>query len=70
MKKINDTTLLEYYIKKYSLHNYLNHHLLNFLEIHTFSKNEFLCTLNEKLSYMYFLVDGKYKVTTLLSSGK
>lgn len=70
MKKINDINLLEYYIKKYSLHNYLNNNLLNHLEIHTFNNTEFLCRLNEKLSYMYFLVHGKYKVTTLLSSGR
>ncbi|WP_195989834.1 cyclic nucleotide-binding domain-containing protein [Clostridium sp. D53t1_180928_C8] len=70
MKKLNNPTLLEYYIKKHTLNNFLNNNLLNYLEIHTFNKNEFLCTLNEKLLYMYFLVDGKYKVTTLLSSGK
>lgn len=70
MKKINDITLLEYYIKKYSLYKYLNNNLLNYLEIHTFNKNEFLCRLNDELDYMYFLVDGKYKVTTLLSTGK
>lgn len=70
MKKIYDTTLCEYYIDKYSLQNYLNKQLLNHIEIHIFNKNEFLCTLNEKLYYMYFLVDGKYKVTTLLSNGK
>lgn len=70
MKKINDITLLEYYIKKYSLYKYLNNNLLNYLEIHTFNKNEFLCRINDELDYMYFLVDGKYKVTALLSTGK
>lgn len=70
MKKLTNSNLLEFYVDKYSLHDYLNENLLNYLEIHTFNKNEFLCTLNEKLFYMYFLVDGKYKVTTLLSSGK
>lgn len=70
MKKINNKDLLDYYVNKYSLNNYLNKNLLNSLEIHTFNKNEYLCSLNEKLLYMYFLVHGKYKVTTLLSSGK
>lgn len=70
MKKLTDSNLLKFYINKYSLHNYLNKNLLNYLEIHTFNKNEFLCALNEKLFYMYFLVDGKYKVTSLLSTGK
>lgn len=70
MKKLSNKDLLIYYVNKYSLHSYLNKNLLNSLEIHTFNKNEFLCSLNDKLSYMYFLVKGKYKVTTLLSSGK
>lgn len=70
MKKLTNKDLLIYYVNKYSLHSYLNKNLLNALEIHTFNKNEFLCSLNDKLYYMYFLVDGKYKVTTLLSSGK
>lgn len=70
MKKLLDIKLLKHYISKYSLSNYLNENLLNSLEIHVFNKNDFLCTLNEQLYYMYFLVDGKYKVTTLLSNGK
>ena len=70
MKKLINKDMLIYYINKYSLHSYLNKNLLNSLEIHTFNKNEYLCSLNEKLFYLYFLVEGKYKVTTLLSSGK
>ena len=56
MKKITNNELLIYYVNKYSLYSYLNKNLLNSLEIHTFNKNEFLCLLNDKLSYMYFLV--------------
>ena len=70
MKKLIDKNMLIYYVDKYSLHSYLNKNLLNSLEIHTFTKNEYLCSLNEKLFYIYFLVEGKYKVTTLLSGGK
>ena len=66
MKKLNNKDLLINYINKYSLHSYLNKNLLNSLEIHTFNKNEYLCSLNKKLFYMYFLVHGKYKVTTLV----
>lgn len=70
MKKLINKNILIYYANKYCLHSYLNKDLLNSLEIHTFNKNEYLCSLNEKLFYMYFLVEGKYKVTTLVSSGK
>ena len=46
MKKINDISLIKYYVNTYNLFNYLNNDLLNCLELHEFSKDEFLCTLN------------------------
>lgn len=67
---INNTNLLNTYVNKHSLTKYLNQNLLNSLVLHTFEKNELICSLNEKLYYMYFLVSGKAKVTTLLSNGK
>ena len=70
MKKLNNQALLNFYITKYQLNKYLNKNLLESLEIYTFDKNEYICTLNEELNYMYFLVFGKAKVTTLLSNGK
>lgn len=70
MKKLTNKDLLNLYINKYSLNKYLNKNLLQSLEIHTFDKNEDICNLNEKLHFMYFLVSGKAKVTTLLSNGK
>lgn len=70
MKKIFDDNLLNYYCNKYLLTSYLNSNLINFLEIHYFNKNEFICKLNDTLPYMYFLVEGKSKVTSLVSSGK
>ncbi|EKY23290.1 cyclic nucleotide-binding domain-containing protein [Clostridium celatum] len=70
MKKLNNQALLNSYITKYQLNKYLNKNLLESLEIYTFDKNEYICTLNEELNYMYFLVFGKAKVTTLLSNGK
>ena len=70
MKEIINAEILKHYINEYSLAKYLNKNLINSCKIYTFEKNEFICTLNEKLEYMYFLVKGKAKVTTLLSSGQ
>lgn len=70
MKEIINAEILKHYINEYSLAKYLNKNLINSFKIYTFEKNEFICTLNEKLEYMYFLVKGKAKVTTLLSSGQ
>lgn len=70
MKKIIDNDLSLIYIKKFSLQNYLNQDLIRYCEVHIFERNELICTLNETMNYMYFLVQGKAKVYTLLSTGK
>ncbi|MGL5381239.1 Crp/Fnr family transcriptional regulator [Clostridium sp.] len=70
MKKISNNNLSLNYIKKFSLRNYFNDDLIQCCEIHIFDKNELICTLNESMDYMYFLVQGKAKVYTLLSTGK
>ena len=66
MKKLNNQALLNSYITKYQLNKYLNKNLLESLEIYTFDKNEYICTLNEELNYMYFLVFGKAKVASTI----
>lgn len=70
MKQVINGILFKHYIDKYKLDSYLNDNLLENCQIHVFDKNENICLLNEKLEYMYFLVKGKAKVTTLLSSGQ
>lgn len=70
MTEIINNKILNYYLDKYSLDQYLNINLLKSCKMYTFEKNETICTLNDKLEYMYFLVKGKAKVTTLLSSGQ
>lgn len=70
MNGIINRDILDYYLNKYSLNQYLNQNLLKLCKIFSFEKNEPICILNEKLEYIHFLVKGKVKVTTLLSSGK
>lgn len=70
MKKSKNRKLINAYLEKYSLNKYLNESLSLCCELHTFDKNEMICTLNEDMKYIYFLVKGKAKVYTLLSTGK
>ena len=64
MKKIEDLKLTNSYLYKYELNKYLNSNLLDNLEMYLFKKGEMICTLNEEMFYIYFLVSGKAKVYT------
>lgn len=70
MKIYKDTFEIEYYLNKFNLTKHLNKELIDNCEIHTFKKGESICTLGHAVNYMYFLVKGKTKVSTLLSTGK
>lgn len=58
------------YIDKFNLKSYLNENLLSFIEIKYFKSGDTICRINEKINYLYFLVKGRTKVHTLLSTGK
>lgn len=70
MKYLNNPKLLDYYIEKFSFESFLNENLINCCELHYFDKKEFICNLNKRLTFMYFLVKGKAKVFTEASNGK
>lgn len=62
--------ILRAYIDEFNLKNYLNEELLNFSELKYFKSGTTICRINEKINYLYFLVHGRTKVHTLLSTGK
>lgn len=70
MHNINDNKLLNLYIKKFSLNKFLNKNLMQGCTLCQFNKGEKLSILNTNLNSLYFLVNGKAKVYTLLSNGK
>ena len=70
MERLIDLSKIDFYLNQFNLISYLNDDLINNCEIHTFKKGENICNLGEKVYYMYFLVKGKTKVSTLLSTGK
>lgn len=63
-------TILKSYIDKFNLESYLNENLLNFSELKYFKNGATICRINERINCLYFLVQGRTKVHTLLSTGK
>jgi CRP-like cAMP-binding protein len=68
--KIKDRDKLEFYIAKYDLQNIFSVDMKKFMELFLFNKNEYICKIDEKIEYIYFFVDGKAKVYTMLGNGK
>lgn len=70
MKKIFDHKLLTSYIETYSLNSIFKEKILGYMELFKFDKGELICTKDSEIEYMYFLVEGKIKVSTLHDNGK
>lgn len=70
MKKIFDHSLLTSYIETYSLNSIFKEKILGYMELFKFDKGELICTKDSEIDYMYFLVEGKIKVSTLHDNGK
>lgn len=70
MKKIFDQDLLDSYIEIYSLNSIFKEKILGYMELFKFDKGELICTKDSEIDYMYFLVEGKIKVSTLHDNGK
>ena len=70
MKKLSNNTLLNFYIEKYELNNILNKEIINYIDLFSFINGEFICSKDNNLNYMFFLVDGKVKTYTLHDNGK
>jgi CRP-like cAMP-binding protein len=58
------------YIKKYKINDVFTNHMENYMDLLCFEKNEFLCRQNEKINYLFFVVEGKLKVFRTLKNGK
>ena len=70
MIKIEDHRKIEEYIKKYEMENLFSDNMKEYMTLYMFNKNEFICREEERLNNMYFLVDGKAKVSKHLENGK
>jgi CRP/FNR family putative post-exponential-phase nitrogen-starvation transcriptional regulator len=70
MKRINNQTELENYIKKYNIEDFFGIDMKKYMELHIFDKGSHLVKNNEPIDYFYFFVEGKVKVYTVLKNGK
>jgi len=70
MKRINNGTQLDYYIKEYNIEDFFGINIRKYMELHSFGKGSHLVKTNEPINYLYFFVKGKLKVYTVLKNGK
>lgn len=70
MLKINDNGKLDYYIRKYNIDDIFSTSMRAHMELLSFKNNDYICTSDEKLEYLYFLVEGTTKIYILLKNGK
>lgn len=70
MKKIRDSKLLHYYIKKHNIYDILDEAVVSFAELHKYEKDEEILKADTELIYYYFFVKGKIKVLSTLENGK
>lgn len=68
--KIDDNNRLEEYIERYKLEDLFSSDMRKYMTLYMFSKNEHICKEEEYLENMFFLVDGKAKVSKHLENGR
>ncbi|MEQ3337380.1 cyclic nucleotide-binding domain-containing protein [Clostridium butyricum] len=70
MVNIEDEKILNDYIEKYHIDELFSEDMKQYMELVQWKKNEFICKESEKLSSLYFIVDGKAKVCKNMENGK
>ena len=70
MVKIKNNKQIEEYIKAYKVENLFSDNMKKYMILYMFDKNEYICREEEQLENMYFLVEGKAKVSKHLENGK
>lgn len=67
---IDNDQKIEEYIKTYEMKDLFTDDMRGHMILYMFNKNEYICRENEHLENMYFLVQGKAKVSKHLENGK
>lgn len=70
MKRINDKSLLESYIREFGLDSFFQKDMRPYMSLMNFDRGECICNTGDVLEYFYFNVKGKLKVYTLMENGK
>lgn len=74
MQFIEDSKKMDFYISKFHLKDYFRedyfHEYLKYMTLVKLNKGEFLYRQKENIQYIYFFVEGKIRVSSVLSNGK
>lgn len=70
MIKIEDSNKIEEFIKTYEMDKLFSDNMKEQMTLYMFNKNDYICREDEQLENMYFLVQGKAKVSKHLENGK
>ncbi len=67
--KVNDPRKRERYMEKYPVHRYFTSDVSAELELHTFKKGEHLCEERKTPDHLYFILEGKVKLSLIHQDG-
>ena len=67
--KVHDPRKIARYMKQYPVHQYFTADMTGFLELHTFQKGEHLCEERKTPDHLYFILEGKVKLTLIHQDG-
>jgi len=70
LKIINDTTLLQNYIKKYNINNWFSKIEPSDMQIIRHNRGEYIARSGEPLEDFMFFVKGRCKIFTIMQNGK
>ena len=69
MNEIGDRKQIAEYLSRFDLTAFLDKAVMDQFELHRFERGEDIFTIDERPEYLYFLVEGKVKVSILLRNG-
>jgi cAMP-binding proteins - catabolite gene activator and regulatory subunit of cAMP-dependent protein kinases len=70
MRLLNDDTLLNQYLERYALTDLFEASMQSYMSLYQYDKGELVCKVSQELNRLYFLVEGKLRIYTLLPDGR
>jgi len=67
--RVNDPRKRERYMKMHPVHQYFSAEIEKYLELHIFKKGERLCEERKTPEYLYFIVEGRVKLSLIHQDG-
>ena len=67
--KVKDPRKIARYRKQYPVHRYFTADMSEYLELHTFQKGEHLCEERKTPDHLYFILEGKVKLSLIHHDG-